>query len=495
MKNRETFRQKIELLILFLVALALRLFLALTARGLATDGCSYLWLAEDIAKGDFQSGINALLPPLFPILSAGASFIFGNLELSARLVSSLVGSLTIFPLFFLVKDIFNKKVAVVTVIFFIIHPYLMRASAEVLTEATYFFLITSLAWTLWRALKSKRAVWFLLVGLLAFLTFLARPEGIAIIMLILGWIWLPNLSKIKNEFRWKLSASFFCVIIYILILFPFYLHFRKETGSWKPTVRHVTFLDDKGADESWSEMIVRIIKWRISPNVPDLFYAVPKAYYPVFLIPLYFGLIKRKNFKGLRAGEGYILSFIVFRILIIITFAGVTDRYFYAFIPIALCWAGVGFWEINDRLLLKFKTNVYRIGGEKISLISIMILLAIGALCLPKGLKPIRPHREIQKTVGYWLKENAGRKELTIAANKPQEAFYAGAKFYNLEKSHYEEIISQLKKANADFLIVDKDIDDICPEFKDKLKESDLEVFSTAFESSDRKIIIYKVIK
>jgi len=489
------FGKKNELIILFLAAFALRSFLVLTARGIATDGCSYLWLAEDIAKGDFQSGINAFLPPLFPILSAGASFIFRNLELSARLVSCLAGSLTIFPLFFLVKDIFNKKVAVVTVIFFIIHPYLLRASAEVLTEATYFFLTTSLAWILWWAIKSRRAVWFLLVGLLAFLTFLARPEGIAIIILVLGWIWFPNFTKIKNEFRWKLAASFFCVIIYILILFPFYLHFQKETGSWKPTLRHVTFLDDKGVDESWSDMIVRIIKWKISPNVPDLFYAVPKAYYPAFLVLLLFGLINRKSFKGFRAGEGYILSFIMFRIFIIITFAGVTDRYFYAFIPMALCWAGVGFWEINDRLLLKSKTSVYRIGGEKISLISIIIMLVIGALCLPKGLKPIRAHRAIQKTVGHWLREHAGKEEFTIAANKPQEAFYAGAKFYSLNKGKYEEIINQLKEAGVDFLIVDKDIDYFCPEFNDKLKESDLEVFSTGFENSDRRIIIYKVIK
>ena len=67
--------------------------------------------------------------------------------------------------------------------------------------------------------------------------------------------------------------------------------------------------------------------------------------------------------------------------------------------------------------------------------------------------------------------------------------------FYNLKKSSYEEIINQLKESGADFLIVDRDIDYICPEFKDKLKESDLELFSTAFENSERKIIIYKVIK
>ena len=121
---------------LFLAAFALRLFLALTAKAVATDSCSYLRLAGDIAKGDFQNGIDAFLPPLFPILSAGLSFLFGDLELSGRMVSCILGSLTVFPLFFLVKDIFSKRAAVVTVIFYIIHPYLLHASGEVLTEAT-----------------------------------------------------------------------------------------------------------------------------------------------------------------------------------------------------------------------------------------------------------------------------------------------------------------------------------------------------------------------
>lgn len=487
------FSRNREIFYLFLVGFGLRLFLVLTAGGIATDGCSYLWLAQDIAKGDFQSGINAYLPPLFPILSAAVSFIFRDFELSGRMISCLAGSLTVLPLFFLIKDIFNRKIAVVTVIFFIIHPYLLRASGEVLTEATHFFLITSLAWVLWMAIRSRKAVPFLLVGFLAGLTYLARPEGVAVIFLVLGWVWLTNLSKTKNGFRWKLTASLFFVVIYILILSPFHLHFHDNTGSWKPTTRHVAFVDDKGADESWPQVVARVMKWKVCSNVPYLFYAVPKAYYPVFLILLFFGLIKRENLKGFRAGEGYILSFIVLRILVITIFAGVTDRYFYAFVPMALCWAGAGFWEINHHLLKKYNGGEWRVGGEKISRISMAMLLVIGALCLPKGLEPVRAHRAIQRKAGYWLRENAGKDEFTVAANSPQEAFHAGAKFYELTKGTYQEVLNQARQAKADFIIVDKNIDSICPGFAGMVKKEHLEVFSTEFEASDRRIIIYKL--
>ena len=70
-----------EILILFLVAFGLRLVLVLTAGGIAKDGCAYGWLAIEIARGNFREIFSSILPPLFPILTAGASYIFQDFEL------------------------------------------------------------------------------------------------------------------------------------------------------------------------------------------------------------------------------------------------------------------------------------------------------------------------------------------------------------------------------------------------------------------------------
>jgi hypothetical protein len=478
---------------LFLATFFLRLVLVLTAKGVATDGCAYLWLADDIINGDFQSGINAFLPPLLPILTAGASFFFGELELSGRMVSCILGAITVFPLFFLVKDIFDRKVAVVTGIFFMIHPYLLRASGEVLTEATYFFLITSLAWILWLAIRSKKIVFMFLAGFFSVLIFLARAEGCVVIFLVLGWIWLSGLRKLKEDFRWKFTATCCVLIIYISFLSPFYLHIQSETKDWRPTTRSVPFIDDKKPDETWPQVAIRVLKNKTYPNFTRLFLAIPKAYYPTFLILALFGLIKRKSMKGFRKGEGFILSFAIYRILIITFFGGVTDRYFYSFIPIALCWAGVGFWEVNDRLLKMSQTRKWKFGPEIISQYSLVILLVVAALCLPKGLKPIRSNREVQRKAGYWLRENAGKRNFAVLANNPQEAFHAGAKMQKMAKGSYQDVIIQARQARADFIIIDKHVERVCPEFKNMVKEDDLEVFSTEFEHSDRRIVIYKV--
>ena len=93
------------------------------------------------------------------------------------------------------------------------------------------------------------------------------------------------------------------------------------------------------------------------------------------------------------------------------------------------------------------------------------------------------------------MKGNAGMSEFKIAARKPQEAFYAGAEFYYLKPGKYEDIIKQIREEKADFLIVDKDIKTICPDFWDSMNENDLEPFSSKFEDTNKEIIIYKIIK
>ncbi len=489
MKKMRLLSRNREVLILFLITLAARVFLVLTARGVATDGCAYGWLAMEFAEGNFREVFNSAYPPLLPIFTVGASYIFRDFELSARMVSCLFGSLTVFPLFFLIKDIFDKKTALMTVLFFIVHPYLSQASGEVLTEALYFFFVTSIAFLSWIAIQKSKHTLFLLVGLLLCLASLTRPEGVALTFLVLGWIWLKGTNRLKNALRWKLISSLFCLSVFIVVLLPCLFYIHQETGVWQINIRQqaaINLIRQEG--------MIGVIN-RFYRHTPKMLYFLSKAYYPVFLIFLFFGVIKRKMFKGFRIGEAYILSFILLGILIVMAFTGVTDRYFYSFIPMALCWAAAGFWEIDYRLQQKFKDKSLSVGKGGISRFSIIILVIVMAVCLPKGLRPIRGHRAIQKKVGYWLKENAGQKEFIVMASSPQESFHAGAKWYKLKGKTYAEVISNAREKRADFIIINKKADKICPDFRDSVKADDLEVFTNKFENSDKKIVIYKLKK
>jgi 4-amino-4-deoxy-L-arabinose transferase-like glycosyltransferase len=488
-----------EVLILFLVALASRAFLVLTALGIADDGCAYGWLAKEVAAGNFREVFNSILPPLFPIFTAGASYIFWDFELSGRIVSCLFGSLTVFPLFFLVKNIFDRKIALMTVLFFIVHPYLSQASGEVLTEALYFFFITSVASLSWMAIQKRRNTLFLVVGLLLSLTFLTRFEGFFLIFLILAWIWLINLPKIRTGIRWKFISSLFCLIAFFISLSPYILFVSKEAGKLQISSRQEhyeeVFFKPTSVGQTPLQKAGAVLKHKITYGVPRIPFFLAKAYHPVFLLLLFFGIIRRKRFKGFEIGEAYILSFILLRVAVLVVSSGINERYLYAFIPMALCWAGIGFWEIDYRLKEKFKNKFLTIGEAKISHFSIIILVVIIAICLPRGLRPIRGHRAIQREVGYWLKENVGQEEFIIVAPSPQESFHAGAKWYELEGKTYAEVINNARGKGADFMIVNRDIDKICPDFRDLVKADDLEIFTKKFEKNHKKIVIYKLKK
>ncbi len=473
--------------------------MVLTAYGIANDGCSYARLANEIARGNFQEVLTYLLPPLFPVFTAGASYIFRDIELSGRMVSCIFGSLTVFPLYFLVRNIFDRKIALITVLFFVVHPYLSQASGEVLTEALYFFFVTSIASLCWIALQKRKAALFLVVGLLLSLASLTRSEGFILTFLVFGWIWLANFCKISAEIRWKFISCFFCLIIFIATSFLYIFFIHQKTGRWQIDPRQEqyigAFFKPISEDQTPLQKAGSLVKYRISMNVPRIPSHLARAYHPVFLLLLLFGVIGRKRFKGFKIGEAYILSFVLYRITILTALAGINDRYFYAFIPMALCWAGTGFWEIDYGLQEKFENKSLSVGKGRISRFSIIILVVIMAICLPRALRPIRKHRAIQREAGYWLKENAGEKDFAVVSPSPQESFYAGAKWYKLEGKTYEEIINTARKKGADYLIINKNIDEICPDFIDSVKAEDLEIFTKKFEKSPKNIIIYKLKK
>lgn len=488
-----------EISVLFLITFLLRVVLVFTAGGIANDGCSYVELAKEIAAGNIQEISRSTLPPLFPLFIAGASYIFHDFEISARIISCIFGSLTVFPLFFLIKNIFDKKTALITVLFFIIHPYLFQASGEVLTEAIYYFFLTSTVSLCWIALQKKKSGLFLVVGLLILLAFLARFEGFFLIFLVLAWIWLFNLSKIRTEIRWKIASSFFCIITFIIVLLPYCLIISKGAGKFQICTRQQHYekilFEPVTAKGTPLQKIGRVVKGNFIHSIPQIPFFFVKSYYSAFLLPLVFGLAGRKRLKGFKLGELFILSFILHRLFVLLIFAGMNARYLYAFIPIALCWAGVGFWEIDYRLQEKFKDKNLVIGKYSLSRYSIIILVVIMAICLPRGLRPIRQHRAVQKEAGYWLKANAGQKEFVIVSPSPQEAFYAGASWYVLKGKTYTEVIENARNKNADFIIIDRNIEKACPDFKDSVKADDLEVLTNKFEEDDRKILIYKLLE
>ena len=138
-----------------------------------------------------------------------------------RIVSIVISTITIIPLYYLCKKFFPNYLALIGVCIFIFEPRIVINSLLGITDPLYIFLITSSLALIFN--KNKNYI-FLAFACISF-SILVRYEGI---------IWFFILSIIffiynKNEFNYKLILKYgIIILICILIIFPM-LQIRTET--------------------------------------------------------------------------------------------------------------------------------------------------------------------------------------------------------------------------------------------------------------------------
>ena len=145
------------LLSLLGITFGLRLYIVLMAAGLPNDSAGYGFMARDFLRGDFLKGLSPAFHPLYPylisLLSPGAS----HVEITGRLISLFFGTVALVPVYYLVKEAFGQRVAVFSGLFYCFHPYLVTYSGMLLSEATYWCLLTLSVYFFWFGLKRGKA--------------------------------------------------------------------------------------------------------------------------------------------------------------------------------------------------------------------------------------------------------------------------------------------------------------------------------------------------
>ena len=214
------------------IAFVLRLYLVLTAKGIDPDGTVYLMVAKDLVERNYYKAFSNVVPPFYPFLTAFLYPITGDLELAGRIVSLILGTLTILPVYFLGKRLFGESIATFSSVLAVFQPYLAQFSGSVLTESTYTFLI---AWGVLAGLKgfdSKSKGLMFLLGLLLGLAYLTRPEGIGFAVLILIWIFLFDGFRFWQSLKEKFSMAFSLMAGVLIFAFPYILFLHEVTGRW-----------------------------------------------------------------------------------------------------------------------------------------------------------------------------------------------------------------------------------------------------------------------
>lgn len=230
MANVKNIRYRsLYLILLILIALVIRIIAAQNAGMIAKDGIKYLQMAGHFSRGELDKGLAEDFHPLYPLLISPIYPLFSEAERAGQFVSVILGTLTLIPVYFLGLKIFNFPTAVIASLLFACQPYLVRTSAEVLSEATYIFFYATTIALGWQALTSKKICYYFLASTTGSLAYLARPEGIGTLFILALWVLA---SRVRGR---RLAAITSMSLAFLLVAFPYLFYLKLETGSWMLT--------------------------------------------------------------------------------------------------------------------------------------------------------------------------------------------------------------------------------------------------------------------
>jgi len=487
----KSLNEKQALLILIGVTFGLRLYAVLMAKGIANDSAAYGFMARDFIRGDILKGLSSPLHPFYPLLISLVSPDTAHVEIAGRLISLFFGTLTIIPIFYLSKEIVEQKGAIFSGLFYSFHPYLVTYSGMLLSEATYCSMLTLSIYFFWAGLKQNGVLRVILSAFFLALAYLTRPEGFGYLIVFLIWIMIYN--GFKRGWLKKFALMGIFLSSFFILASPYILQIHRETGQWliskKAIVVQSQLLevveeignplksDDAGREKTFQNpWNILTIGGNIIRYLPFTTYHYLRAYHFSLWLFLIFGLIRLREKGG--KNELYLASFVFFHIISLSTFTKSTIRYSVPLISLSLFWAGAGALEIQ-RFMHKIRISK----PERWIFCLVMLVILIQ---LPQSLKPERKHREEQKIVGIWLKQNTP-KNSRIMSNSSQEVFYADREFVPLpqgaltsEKPEnlYREIIQYAREKGVKYILTDKNTSEMIPGFMECIQPIDLkEIF------------------
>jgi len=154
------------------------------------------WTARSIVEGHgfsspflTPSGPTALVPPIFPYILAGIFRVFGLYSPAAAFAmlsfNSLCSALTCIPLYFLVRNSLNDRVARIATLAWAIYPFAIYFSAARVWDYSLTALLLACCMLAAQRLHRKGYLAWAGIGLLGGLTALSNPSTVSVTPLLL----------------------------------------------------------------------------------------------------------------------------------------------------------------------------------------------------------------------------------------------------------------------------------------------------------------------
>lgn len=455
------------LVLVCLASALIKLFLITQTEIINPDGIRYINSANELFQGNLTKAFNHEKMLAFTFVVGLVHSIIPDWFMAGKVVSSLSLVLTTVPLYFISRDLFNRRVAVFTVLVFTVAPVINGKADAVLKDPPFLLLLTLALWFALRGLNEQRWLYLLFSCIAACLATTFRIEGIVFLLAVT--LFLSSMIIFKSEGRAlyvKFLAAFtvvplvaFCTVCsaYALGLFPdgFILELKTKfgayfstdlTSNYKNIYNRLKEVEYEFPGGQWTNDLFEIARSNMYlVYLIGLLQVFLKGLFPVFLVPLWFGLRVKKNFNPSLALHIFaLISYLLMGYFFLMTRNFISGRYL--LVPIVLTFPFIG-------LGLDVISNFVRSARFHKSLIFLAVLLCI---LLPVGrtFSGAFDEKIEIKHAGEWLRKNIDLSHRKLMVNGDRAPFYAG-----LFADDYELVtFKNSKQYENKALLMDRDL-------------------------------------
>lgn len=216
-------KQSLLIVIIFLVALLPRIFLAFNSIEIpASDALGYDHQAIGIleGKGFIENGkASSSREPLYSLFLAGIYYLFGHSYTAVRIVQAILGALVCVVVFQIAKNLFTSKIAVLAGLLAVFSPSLIKISEKLLSENLYTFLLVIAILLILKQTKAKNYKCLALSGITLGLASLTRYVIVFFpffIVVFMGRSLIPKDYSIKK----RVFSTLVLILFFILPILP-----------------------------------------------------------------------------------------------------------------------------------------------------------------------------------------------------------------------------------------------------------------------------------
>lgn len=435
----------ISLMGVLILAFALRLYYSILVgnQPLWWDEACYGSLAKNLishvwSQSDLILHESIIRPPLFPLFWAILIFI-GIPEGGVRFILELLPSvLSIFFVYLITKEIFDKKAAVISAFIFSVLWIHLFYTLRLLTEVPALLFLFSSIYYFIKANSFQLNYKYLSISLflLSISTLIRYPNGVIFSVYFLLLLLSKNLSLNKIKFWGSTAIGLIPLIVFFISNFI--------------TYRNI-FPAFFGSNYVAPEEIVSNLPfaWNLISYIPVYLKTVLFVFFIVGIITLFFEILIGYNLiKGNIKIRNYLLMILIlvaiFSFFIFYMRAG-DDRWLFVISLPLCCLTGFG---INLFYTFARKYNKY------LAIILVLVILFIGAysqITFADNLIKNKRESFLQIRQGFeWIKQNSPEESIIIGSSiQPYAVFYAERQYLNFPLNNSDKD----KISQADYLI------------------------------------------